>query len=65
MKAGCLTAGEQFREAQLLITEAVTHIPGSQNTAVHALQALRAPTPMEFKVQADPVGISNSQLDKG
>jgi len=37
VKAGCLTAGEQFREAQLLITKAGTHILGSQNTLMHAL----------------------------
>lgn len=61
MKAGCLTAGEQFREAQLLITEALNSHPGfPKYISVHALQVLRAPTPMEFKVQTDPVAISNS-----
>lgn len=37
--AGCLTAAEQLREAQMLITEAVTHILGPQDALMYALWA--------------------------
>lgn len=62
LKAGCPTAGGQFREAQSLVTEAVTRVPGSQNILTGAPQVLWAAVPVEF--QKDLVCIGNSQVNK-
>lgn len=64
LKAGCPTAGGQFREAQSLVTEAATRVLGSRNVLMGAPQVLWATIPVEFQVQKDLVCIGNSQVNK-